>query len=505
MQLRQLLKSIITDDPESIPDLWIEGLAYDSRKVKPGFLFIAVRGHLQDGHKFINAAIANGAVAVVGESLKDVGPVRNQAVFIEVPDSRAALSALSVNYFVIPFSGINLIGITGTNGKTTTSYLLESILFEAGANPGVIGTINYRSLKQTWQAPVTTPESLELMETLRKMADAGVTDVVMEVSSHALDQGRVKDCPFSVAVFTNISRDHLDYHHSMEEYFETKSSLFRGLNDKGAGEKTRAVINVDDPRGKDLIKLTKVPVITYGLGRDCDVRAESVRSTRTGLTAKLSTPVGEMDIRSALIGDYNIYNIMAAAAAALCMETAPDAIISGIARLKGVPGRLEPVKNSRLLTIVVDYSHTPDALIKALTALRPLVEGGRLITVFGCGGDRDQGKRSLMGHAACERSDVVFITSDNPRTEEPMAIISQIEEGARQSGVNRYDGLSDYRPWQAGYFVDPDRASAIKRAVQMADKKDLILIAGKGHEDYQIIGKEKRHFDDREVAAEAAS
>ncbi|SPD73621.1 UDP-N-acetylmuramoyl-L-alanyl-D-glutamate--2, 6-diaminopimelate ligase [uncultured Desulfobacterium sp.] len=505
MQLGRLIKSIITLDPELIPETRIEGLAYDSRKVKSGFLFVALRGHLQDGHNFIEAAIKNGAVAVVAESFREVKKEKSDAVFIEVPDSRAALAALAATYYVNPFSGLNLIGITGTNGKTTTSYLIEAILHEAGAIPGVIGTINYRSLNETWQAPVTTPESLEVMEILRKMADDGVTDVVMEVSSHALDQGRVRACPFRVAVFTNLSRDHLDYHHSMEEYFEAKSLLFRGLDKKGGADNPKAVINVDDPRGKDLIKITNVPAITYGLRQDCDVRAEDIKTSRTGLTATLITPSGKITIRSALIGDYNIYNIMAAAAAALCLGIAHEAISAGVSSLKGVPGRLEAVKNNRSLTIVVDYAHTPDALTKALTALKPLVEGGRMITVFGCGGDRDQGKRSLMGYAACKQSDVVFITSDNPRTEEPMAIISQIEEGASQSGATRYNASSEYKRGQTFYFIDPDRARTIKRAVEMADKNDLILIAGKGHEDYQIIGKEKRHFDDREVAAEAAS
>jgi len=505
MQLSELLGAITTIDSQGVPDLEIEGLAYDSRRVKPGFMFVALKGFTLDGHGFINDAIQNGAVAVIGESFQGENRVNENVVMVQVPDPRKALSKLAANFYGHPFESMNLIGITGTNGKTTTSFLLESILLAAGARPGVIGTINYRSPEQTWEATVTTPESLELMQALRLMADSGVSDVVMEVSSHALDQGRVEGCPFRAAVFTNISRDHLDYHHSMEAYFKAKSLLFYNLRDRGAGGRTRAVINADDPKGKDLAMLTDVPVVTYGLGSGCNVRAELIRSDRTGLTAKLMSSAGEMKIRSSLIGEFNIYNILAASTAALCMDIEPKAIESGIARLKGIPGRLELVANSRSLTIVVDYSHTPDALVKALTAMNTLAEGGRLITIFGCGGDRDKGKRREMGYAAGKHSDLVVITSDNPRSEDPEAIISQIEEGIRESGLKKLEDLPKNRLAEPGYILEPDRGSAIRKAAEIADKSDLILIAGKGHEDYQIIGKNKRHFDDREVAAEAAS
>ena len=505
MQLSHLLNGIITYDSHGVSDLEIEGLAYDSRRVRPGFLFVALKGYAQDGHAFIHDAVQNGAVAVVVESFQDESGVNENVAMIQVPDSRRALSKLAANFYGHPFKAMNLIGITGTNGKTTTSYLLESILLAAGAKPGVIGTINYRTPEQTWEAPVTTPESLELMRTLRRMADSGVSDVVMEVSSHALDQGRVEGCPFRTAVFTNISRDHLDYHHSMEEYFKAKSLLFRNLRDRGAGDMTKAVINADDPKGKDLVLLTDVPVVTYGLKGECDVRAKRVQSDRSGLKARLITSEGEIDIRSSLIGGFNIYNILAASTAAFCMGIEPKAVESGITRLKGVPGRLELVPNRRSLTIVVDYAHTPDALLKALTAIKSLAEGGRLITVFGCGGDRDKGKRQEMGYAAGEHSDLVIITSDNPRSEDPEAIISQIEGGIRRFGLSKLKDLSADRLAGPGYILEPDRGKAIQRAVEIADKSDLILIAGKGHEDYQIIGKDKRHFDDREASAAAAS
>ena len=501
MRLKKLLNEIAVQGFQGDADIEIAGLAYDSRAVKPGYLFVALRGHTDDGHDFIEDAVQNGAVVVIAEAGTGEKRIDSRAARVWVSDSREALSKLSVRFYNRPFKDMNLVGITGTNGKTTTSYLLESILLAAGARPGVIGTINYRFPGNICKGTTTTPESLDLMQTLRKMADANVSDVVLEVSSHALDQGRTKDCPFRVAIFTNISRDHLDYHSSMDAYFEAKSRLFLGLKQRGAGDLTRAAINMDDRKGEDLAGLTDVPVVTYGLTKDCDVKANQVRMTGTGLTAKLITPAGEMDVRSPLIGEFNIYNILAATAGALCLDIDMGAVALGIERLSGVPGRLERVENSRSLKVVVDYAHTPDALVKVIRAVKPIVEG-RLITVFGCGGDRDKGKRKEMGHVAGEHSDIVFITSDNPRTEDPEAIASQIEEGVRESGMEKLvctyeDGLGP------GYILDIDRGSAIRRAIRMAHKTDLVLIAGKGHEDYQIIGKHKRHFDDREVAAAA--
>lgn len=325
----------------------------------------------------------------------------------------------------------------------------------------------------------------------------------MEVSSHALDQGRVRDCPFRVAAFTNISRDHLDYHRSMDAYFEAKSRLFLGLGERESGDPATAVINTDDPKGCALAKMTDAAVVTYGLGRDCDVRADRVQADMRGLAAGLITPHGEIEIQSPLIGGFNIYNILAAAAVALSLNIELNAVSIGIGNLTGIPGRLELVKNSRSLPILVDYAHTPDALGKALEALRPLTKG-RLITVFGCGGDRDRGKRREMGRVAGQYSDLVFVTSDNPRTEEPAAIVQQIEEGVQESGLDVLSGNS-LEGAGTGYVLDLDRGSAIQKAVRMARGGDLVLIAGKGHEDYQIIGKRKRHFDDREVAAKAAS
>jgi UDP-N-acetylmuramoyl-L-alanyl-D-glutamate--2,6-diaminopimelate ligase len=501
MRLGRLIKGLNIRDFRGDPELEVKGLAYDSRLVGPGYLFVALKGQTFDGHAFMKDAVQSGAVALVADEFQGFD---GETAMVRVRDAREALSALSVRFYNEPYKGINLTGITGTNGKTTTSYLLESILLAAGKRPGVIGTINYRLPGQTLDAPVTTPESLDLMRILRNMADEGVTDVVMEVSSHALDQGRVRDCPFRTGIFTNFSRDHLDYHQSMKAYFDAKCLLFQDLKKWGPPNFTRAVINSDDPKAEDLIELIKVPVVTYGLGRDCDVRAEDVRVTRAGLRARLISTAGETNIRSGLIGDFNIYNILAAAAAALCMDLNLKQIVSGIEELKGVPGRLELVKNSRSLAIVVDYAHTPDALLKALKAVKPLVKG-RLITVFGCGGDRDKGKRREMGRVAGEHSDLLFITSDNPRTEEPAAIASQIEKGVKDSGMKKLLNVPGNGLTGSGYILDLDRRNAIRMAVSVADKNDLILIAGKGHEDYQIIGMDKRNFDDRKVAAEAAS
>ena len=499
MKLGQLLKGINLYNFSGNPEQEIGGLAYDSRQVEPGCLFVALKGHKLNGHDYIEDAVQRGAVALVAEEFTGL---RADVEKIRVSNSREALSKLAIQYYNHPFKGMNMIGITGTNGKTTTSYLLESILIAAGAMPGVIGTINYRLSGESLPAPVTTPESLDLMRLLREMADKGVTDVVMEVSSHALDQKRTEDCPFRVAVFTNFSRDHLDYHNSMEEYFKTKSLLFRGLAKGKQGAGPIAIINRDDPKGDELTSLTDACVMTYGLGRKCDIRANSILTDKTGLSARLITPAGERPIRSSLIGEINIYNIMAASAAALSLNIDLDAVAEGIERLKVVPGRLELVQNSRGLKVVVDYAHTPDALLKTLKTLRPLVQGS-LITVFGCGGDRDKGKRYEMGIIAGENSDLVFITSDNPRSEDPLSIIRHIEEGTRKAGMNRLELPSHAQG--SGYYIEVDRRKAIRMGIAMADKKDLVLIAGKGHEDYQIIGEEKRCFDDRKEAAMAAS
>jgi UDP-N-acetylmuramoyl-L-alanyl-D-glutamate--2,6-diaminopimelate ligase len=498
MKLGQILEGLSGFELRGDPALEIAGMAYDSRQVRPCDLFVAIRGHHADGHGFIESAVAKGAVAVAAEKLTGL---ETKVATILVPDSRKALSKLALAFYANPFKTITLIGITGTNGKTTTSYLLESVIKAACGKPGVLGTVNYRFSQKQFPAPVTTPESLDLIRFSREMVDDGATHIVMEVSSHALDQGRTQDCPFNVAVFTNLSRDHLDYHKTMDEYFAAKSRLFKELRAGKPGRQPSAVINLDDPRGKDLVAMTQAAVFTYGLGKECQVSADAIQMDRNGLKFRLRTPAGEGVVRSPLIGDFNVYNILAAAGAGIAMNLPFEDVVQGIEALKSVPGRLERVENRRRLTLVVDYSHTPDALLKAMKSLKPYVKD-RLITVFGCGGDRDRGKRYDMGRLAGENSDVAFITSDNPRTEDPLSIVKEIEKGMLDSGLKK--GGGNTHPGK-GYFLEVDRRQAIRKAVAMAEERDVVLIAGKGHEDYQVIGSERRPFSDQEEAARAAS
>ncbi len=480
------------DDPEAA------GIVYDSRKAAPGSVFVALRGITSDGHAYIGDAVQRGAAAVVAEDLKGLG---GGVPAVRVRDSRKALALIAARFYGRPQDELNLIGITGTNGKTSTTYILESILEAAGRRPGVIGSINYRFGGEALPAPVTTPESLDLMRLLREMADSGVTDVAMEVSSHALDQGRVSGCPFQVVVFTGFSRDHLDYHRTMDDYFRAKCLLFRPLDQRGVPGDGPAVINLDDPKGEALVRLCTRPVVTYGLGGECLIRAGDLREEPAGLRAVLRAPEGSCSIESPLIGRVNVYNILAAAGAALALGLGLDAVEGGVRRLPGIPGRLEKVENPLGLSLVVDYAHTPDALSKVLETLRPLVRG-RLITVVGCGGDRDRGKRPEMGSLAGRLSEVVVVTSDNPRTEDPLRIIEQVEEGVVAAGMSREDSIPEEG---SCYVVEPDRREAIRKAVFAAGRQDLVLVAGKGHEDYQILGSGRIHFDDREELARAAA
>ncbi len=501
MKLESFLQHLQYEYFSGDPELEVKGIAYDSRSVKQGDLFVAVRGSNVDGHLFLKEAVRRGAVAAVVEKAR---ACPDQIPCIRVSDTREALSRLAVHFYSRPYEQMNLVGITGTNGKTTISYLLESILEKAGRKPGVIGTVSYRFPGHVYKAPVTTPESLDLMRIMREMADEGVSHVLLEVSSHALNQGRTRGCPFRVAIFTNLSRDHLDYHGSMEAYFEAKSALFTSLKKEGAGQGGTAVINMDDPWGKTLSERTEAEVVTYGIRNTGDFQAEDIRMSETGMSVRLKTPKGSVNVRSALVGDFNVYNMLAAAAAAMSLGARLEEIVSGIEDLPGVPGRLERVKNRSQKNIIVDYSHTPDALAKALRALKPFAKR-RLICVFGCGGDRDKGKRGEMGRVAAQLSDWIFLTSDNPRTEDPNAIISQIEEGVRTEGFTEQGGASLRNAKSKGYRIVPDRAEAIAMAVDMATEGDVVLIAGKGHETYQIVGREIRDFDDRKIAAQAAS
>ena len=499
MKLEYLLKGLTMWELSGKRDIEVKGVTNDSRGVKEGYLFVAVKGSSQDGHGYLAKAIERGANVLVVEHIEK--EFKNTTI-VRVPDTKVALDELAVRFYRCPAQGMNLIGITGTNGKTTTSYVLESILREAGIKVGVIGTINYRFNGNSFDASLTTPDYMELMRIIREMKDAGVTDIIVEVSSHSLDQGRTRGIHWSRALFTNFSRDHLDYHATMDEYFKAKSLLFTSLGEDQKGNQAGAVINIDDPKGKIIQERAKVPVVSYGLGYNCMVRALDIESTIGGLRFRLATPSWEIPVASSLLGQINVYNILGAAATAYSVNIDERAISEGIEKLAYVPGRLQRVKNTRGLSVFVDYAHSPDALEKVLQTLRPFVKG-RLITVFGCGGERDRGKRPEMGKVAGRYSDLVLITSDNPRRENPTEIVYEIEPGVREAGLKRVNSGSSSTG--KGYDIIIDRREAIKRAIHGATKEDIVLIAGKGHETYQLFRNRKRYFNDIEEAASAAS
>ena len=466
----------------------VHAITDDSRAVTAGSLFVAVKGERVDGHGFVEQAIKAGAAEVIAQAPVASGPLP----FVLVADSRKALGLLGSRFHGDPSARLKMIGVTGTNGKTTTTYLCKSLLEGIGRRVGLIGTVGYQIGQETFPASHTTPGALDLQELLAKMVECGLTATVMEVSSHALTLDRTSGCEYDVAVFTNLTQDHLDFHHTMDEYFEEKLRLFTGL---AGGQKTgkRAIVNLDDPRGDAVRAACPVPVWGYAIQNQTDLKAERVRLSLTGTTFTAATPSGTFTVESRLVGEHNVYNLLAAIGVALHAGATSDQICEATAHIANVPGRFERVSSGQDFTVVVDYAHTEDALLRLLTAAQAL-KTGRIITVFGCGGDRDRGKRPKMGSAAVEYSDVVVLTSDNPRTEDPMAILREVEVGVRDALTRR----SHVR-----YHLVPDRREAIGAAIREAHRDDMVLIAGKGHEDYQIIGTKKFHFDDREVAREA--
>jgi UDP-N-acetylmuramoyl-L-alanyl-D-glutamate--2,6-diaminopimelate ligase len=479
-------------------DTPVIGVAYHSREVVPGGLFVALKGCRTDGHLYLDASLKKGARVVITE--EELAPPPGVTV-VRVPQARLALAHLSAAFYDHPSRELTLVGITGTNGKTSTTYLLEAILAAAGCRVGVVGTVNYRVGEATWPAPMTTPESLDLQRLLREMRTHDVSHVFLEVSSHALDLRRVDCAAFNAGVFTNLSQDHLDYHRDLDEYFAAKSRLFLEILANGGGSQGLAVLNLDDPRGHELQETVRGPVLTYGCHPQSQVRPLSHRFRQNGLEAVLTTPRGEIKILSRLVGPFNLANILAASATALGLGIDLDTIARGIAALDGVPGRLERFGPPEGPGVFVDYAHTPAAITQALGALQTL-DFSRLITVFGCGGDRDRTKRHLMGQAAAAGSQLVIVTSDNPRTEDPLAIIAEIEPGLATSGLPKLTTAAAARG-ETGYLVVPDRREAIRLAVALAHPGEAVLVAGKGHEDYQIWGNERRHFDDREEVAQA--
>jgi UDP-N-acetylmuramoyl-L-alanyl-D-glutamate--2,6-diaminopimelate ligase len=501
MRLGDLLPHIEPLSVDGDPGMEIQGLYYDSRQVRPGGLFFALRGAVADGHRFIGAAVQAGAAAVVAE---DESCVPAGAARVIVRDARKAMSVAAAVFYGDPTASVPLVGITGTNGKTTTSYLVEAILEEAGLATAVLGTISYRFRDLSLPAPNTTPESVDLQRTLRSLVDAGAEAVVMEVSSHALEQRRVDGCRFDVGLFTNLTRDHLDYHLTMEAYLESKQRLFSALLASDPVKPLRrAAVNGDDPNGDAIAAAAVCPVITFGLREGSAVTATNVLFSVDGITGVLVTPAGRIIFRSPLLGRFNLYNILAAAAAGMALELSLDAVRRGIEGHRPVPGRLERVANNRGVVLLVDYAHTGDALENVLQTLREIATA-RIITLFGCGGDRDAGKRPIMGKIAASLSDLAIVTSDNPRTEEPSTILAQVREGIVPLGIREYrpeelaDGFDD-----KGFVTCESRREAIALAASVARRGDIVLLAGKGHEDYQIIGTVKHHFDDREEAAAA--
>jgi UDP-N-acetylmuramoyl-L-alanyl-D-glutamate--2,6-diaminopimelate ligase len=469
-------------------DPGVSSVEYDSRRVKSGCAFVAMRGESSDGNRFIDQAIQAGAVAVVTDSAEE--KQRPNVGWAVVANGRRALARVSANFYKKPAERIAITGITGTNGKSTTAFLEESILMAAGRKSALVGTIEYHVAGKILPAPHTTPEALELNRIFSEALGHGATDAVMEVSSHALAQERVYGVPFDAAVFTNLTRDHLDYHKTMEEYFAAKRVLFAGC---GTDAPRAVVTNIDDEYGAKLAEFSRKRssvVLKYGWERG-DLHAQKVEITTRGTRFDLVTPEGKVAVFSALIGRVNVYNILAAAGAAYARGCKTEAIAAGIDKLACVPGRFERVDCGQPFTVVVDYAHTDDAL-RNLTALaRELVSRtkGRVVTVFGCGGDRDRKKRPLMGEAAGRGSDFVVLTSDNPRSEDPIAIINDAVVGLQKSGVK--------------YSVEADRRKAIILAIGEARPGDIVLLAGKGHEKVQVTREGAAPFDDLEVAREA--
>ncbi|HXG31646.1 MAG TPA: UDP-N-acetylmuramoyl-L-alanyl-D-glutamate--2,6-diaminopimelate ligase [Thermodesulfobacteriota bacterium] len=489
MVLRDLIKGVEVKRILGRDDVDIAGISYDSKEVRPGFLFVAIRGEKTDGHKYLGVAIENGARAIVVEEIPN--EVFNDTSIIRVEDTKSALAEISANFFFHPTKELTLVGVTGTNGKTTVTYILESIWQEEKKNTGLIGTVEYRFSMNRIPSSMTTPESLDLTRLLSDMRSSGVRYVVMEVSSHALDRKRVLGCHFDAAIFTNLTQDHLDYHETMEDYFSAKKRLFSEVLRRSEKGERFSIINFDDPYGKEIAKEAVGEVVSYSTRRgEGVVYAEKAEIYHDGIGALLNTPWGNIEIDSKLYGRHNLSNILAASATALSLGSSKGAVEAGVSRLVSVPGRLDRVENPLGITVLVDYAHTPDALRNVLLSVRPLTPGN-IILVFGCGGDRDPTKRPIMGRIGKELSDILIVTSDNPRGEPPERIIDQIEEGV-------FEGGDDHKP----YFRVPDRRDAIRKAIEVAAKGDTVLIAGKGHENYQILGTRRIHFDDKEVARE---
>jgi UDP-N-acetylmuramoyl-L-alanyl-D-glutamate--2,6-diaminopimelate ligase len=485
MKLKDLLSIIpFYQTDQSIENIDITDIEMDSRKVRPGNAFVCISGFTVDGHQFAKDAEENGAAVIIAEK-----EVEAEIPVVLVSDTSRVLAMLAAKFFNYPTRKMPLIGITGTNGKTTITYLLEEIFQTNGEKTGLIGTIQMKIGEQTYAIDNTTPDSLFLQRAFKKMNEKNVNRAIMEVSSHALDLGRVYGTDFQVAVFTNLSQDHLDYHKDMGDYLRAKSLLFAQLgNNYDTDHPKFAIINADDETQDLLKRSTAQYVLTYGHENQADILAKNVRLDAQGTAFTMETPIGKVEVNSRLIGLFNVYNMLAAAAAAIASGVSLQVIKNAFEQTKGVSGRFEPVNEGQNYAVIVDYAHTPDSLENVLETVKGFAEK-EIYVVVGCGGDRDRTKRPLMAQAALKYADHAFFTSDNPRSEDPQTILDDMVVG-----------LEDQR---GNFTVIVDRKEAIQQAVQRAEEGDIILIAGKGHETYQIVGKQKFHFDDRVVAKEA--
>lgn len=489
MRLSALLEGLQATHVQGDPATEVAGVQHDSRRVRPLDLFACIPGQRADGHAFIGQAVAGGATAILVER-EGPFPAAGRAAVMRVPSTRAALGSVAARIHGDPTRHLTLVGVTGTNGKTTTTYLVEGMLAAAGWRTGVVGTIAYRCGEVVFEAERTTPEASDLQELLARMRGLGARAVAMEVSSHALVLGRVEGCAFDVGVFTNLTQDHLDFHGTLEAYYDAKALLFRKLGE-GGKPGPAAVLNADDPWARRVPIAPGVRRLTFGSGPGADLRPEGITFSLEGIRGRFVTPAGTIPVESALPGQHNVSNLLAATGAALACGVAPEAVARGIAAVRAVPGRFEKVEMGQPFGVVVDYAHTPDALERTLATARALTRG-RVLVVFGCGGDRDRGKRPLMGAAAARLADDTVITSDNPRSEDPETIISEIVVGAKKA-VDARDR----------YVTIPDRREAIVHALAAARPGDLLVIAGKGHETTQTLGARTIPFDDRVVTREA--
>lgn len=487
MQASDLLAALTLWRAAGDVSMDITGIEIDSRRVKPEDLFVCLPGFTVDGHDFAARAVAAGAVAVLAQRPVDV-PVP----VIYVPDTKRALAVLADRFFGQPSKELRVIGVTGTNGKTTTTNLMERILTEAGHRTGLIGTIEMRLGDDVREVKNTTPEVLDLHRAFRWMKDGGAEYAAIEVSSHALDMGRVRGVRFATGVFTNLTQDHLDYHKTMENYLQAKGLLFSQLgNEYEAGQMKHAVLNADDPASAEFARMTSAQVITYGIYSEADVRARDIEITAQGTKFVMDTWRGSIGLTLRLIGNFNVYNVLAAAATCLLEGVSLEQMKATLEKVEGVRGRFEPVVAGQPFAVIVDYAHTPDSLENVLKTIREFAEGD-VYCIVGCGGDRDRTKRPIMARIAAQYADMAVITSDNPRSEDPQAILDDMIAGLTEAGVP-----------EDAYVTMIDRRDAIREAIRRAKAGDVVLIAGKGHETYQILGDKTIHFDDKEEAYQA--